>query len=74
MKIGNISTGSQLTMADYRTLAARLEKAAVALADRDGLSAGDWARLRTDRANARRDLERFVGRLLPLAHEEEPTT
>ena len=52
-------------MARYRTLAAGLEKAAIAKSWKGSQPPGDWAKITQDLANARADLEAFVKSLLP---------
>ena len=56
-------------MAQYRTKAAELEKAAVAMSWKGSRPPGDWAKITQDLANARADLEAFVKSLLPKEPE-----
>ena len=56
-------------MARYRTLAASLEKAAIAKSWQGSRPPGDWAKITQDLSKARADLEVFVKSLLPKEPE-----
>ena len=68
-KPGTDQTTQTNPMARYRTLAARLEKAAVAKSWCGSRPASEWAAIREAHAQARRDLEAFVKSLLPKEPE-----
>ena len=55
---------ADLALARYRTLAARLEQAAVDQSWRGSRPASEWAAIREAQAQARRDLEAFVQSLI----------
>ena len=69
VKLGTDQTTRTNPMARYRTLAARLEKAAVAKSWQGSQPPANWAQIDKDLHDARANLEAFVKSLLPKEPE-----
>ena len=73
LSTSNVSP-ADLALARYRTLAARLEQAAIDQSWRGSLPASEWATIREAQAQARRDLEAFVKSLIDGEPNQMATT